>query len=163
MENIIIIRNVILSMREYQKENNVTKQCVTNAQYLYDIIKMNSTINVKTKAVLVFSKNNEENSFTIVSGHLILTLGDETVIEPSHEIFCYQNKSYFDNIKDLMSIFDDKVKLKSNIDIKKVISDHMHFMKISEQINNGEFIITDKDYYNQQADYIEKLYSNSII
>ena len=32
-------------------------------------------------------------------------------------------------------------------------------MKISEQMNNGELIITDKEHYNKQADYIEKLYS----
>ena len=49
--------DIILSMREYQKENNVKNQCVTNAQYLYDTIKINSNSNVKTKAVLVFSDN----------------------------------------------------------------------------------------------------------
>jgi hypothetical protein len=62
-----------------------------------------------------------------------------------------------------VSIFDDKIELKSKIDIKKLIYDHIHFMKLSEQINNGEFIITDKKHYNKQADYIEKLYSKHII
>ena len=56
------ISNIILSMREYQKENNITKQCITNSQYLYDIIKMNSSNNVKTKAVFVFSDKNEEDA-----------------------------------------------------------------------------------------------------
>jgi len=71
-----------------------------------------------------------------------------------------KNRLYFDNIKDLANIFNDNVKLKSKIDIKKIICDHIHFMKISEQINNGELIIADKEHYNKQADYIEKLYSN---
>ena len=62
-----------------------------------------------------------------------------------------------------MSIFDDKDKLKSKFDIKKLIYDHIHFMKLSEQINNGEFIITDEKHYNNQADYIEKVYSKHII
>lgn len=159
MEHSIFIANIILSMREYQKENNIKKQCVTNAQYLYDTIKMNSNSNVKTKAVFVFSNNNEEDTAIFVGGHLIVILDDETIIEPSYDIFCLKNISYFDNIKDLVNIFDDKVCLNSKIDIKKLIYDHIHFMKISDQINNGEFIITDKKHYNKQADYIEKIYS----
>jgi hypothetical protein len=159
MEYSILIANIILSMREYQKENNIKNQCVTNAQYLYDIIKTNSNSNVKTKAVFVFSHNNEEDTNIFVSGHLIVILNDETIIEPSYDIFCLKNISYFDNIKDLVNIFDDKVKLKSKIDIKKLICDHIHFMKLSDQINNGELIITEKNHYNKQADYIEKIYS----
>ena len=119
---------------------------------------MNSNSNVKTKAVFVFSDNNEEDSAIFVGGHIAIILDDETIIEPSYDIFCLKNISYFDNIKDLVNIFDDKVKLKSKIDIKKLICDHIHFMKISQQINNGELIITDKTHYNKQADYIEKLY-----
>ena len=159
MEHSILIANIILSMREYQKENNIKKQCVTNAQYLYDIIKMNSISNVKTKAVFVFSYNNEEDTAIFVGGHLVVELDDETIIEPSYDIFCLKNKSYFDNIKDLVNIFDNKNELKTKFDIKKLICDHIHFMKISEQINNGELLITDKEHYNKQADYIEKLYS----
>ena len=30
-------------MRQFQKDNNITKQCMTNSQYLYDTIKMNSS------------------------------------------------------------------------------------------------------------------------
>jgi len=159
MEHTILIANIILSMREYQKENNIKKQCVTNAQFLYDTIKVNSIRNVKTKAVFVYSDNNEEDTAIIVGGHLVVELDDETIIEPSYEIFCLKNKSYFDNIKDLVNIFDNKVELKTKIDIKKLICEHIHFMKISEQMNNGELIITDKEHYNKQADYIEKLYS----
>ena len=158
MEVSILISNIILSMREYQKENNIKKQCVTNAQYLYDTIKMNSISNIKTKAVYVFSDNNEGTAI-FLGGHLVVVFDDGTIIEPSYDIFCLKNKSYFDNITDLLDIFDDKVELKSKIDIKKLISDHMHFITLSEQINKGTLIITDKEHYNKQADYIEKLYS----
>ena len=153
------ISNIILSMREYQKENNITKQCITNSQYLYDIIKMNSSNNVKTKAVFVFSDKNEEDACIFISGHLVVVLDDDTMIDPSYDIFCLKNTSYFDNIKDLMNIFDDKVLVKTKFDIKKIIRDHIHFMKIAEQINNGDCVITEKEHYNRQADYIEKIYS----
>jgi len=124
---------------------------------------MNSNSNVKTKAVFVFSHNNEEDTSIVVTGHIIVVLDDETedetFIEPSYDIYSLKNISYFDNIKDFVNIFDDKVNLKSRIDMKQLICDHIHFMKISSQINNGDLVITDQEHYNKQADYIEKLYS----
>jgi len=160
----ILISNIILSMREFQKENNIKSQCVTNTQYLYDIIKNNSSItNVKAKAVYVFSNGAETTTGHFVSGHLVVVLDDGTIIDPSYDVFCLKNKSYFDNIKDLMDRFDDKNKLNTKIDIRNMVSQHIHFMKLAEQINNGELIITDKKFYNDQADYIEKLYSKYIL
>jgi len=43
MDVTIFISNIVLSMRKFQKENNIKKQCITNVQYLYDAIKMNSS------------------------------------------------------------------------------------------------------------------------
>jgi hypothetical protein len=106
---------------------------------------MNSNSNVKIKAVFVFSNNEEEDTYIIVGGHLVVILDDETIIDPSYDIYCLKNKSYFDNIKDIVNIFNNKVELKKKIDIKKLICDHIKFMKISEQINNGELIITKKN------------------
>jgi len=165
METCILFANIILSMRKYQKKNNIKKQCVTNSQYLYDIIKMNSNSNsnVKTKSVIACSVNYEENTTTVVSGHIVVVLDDETTIEPSYDIFSLENVSYFENIKDFIDSFEDKNVLKTNFDIKKLLNDHIKFKKISEQINKGELIITDKEHYDKQADYIEKMYSEHFI
>jgi hypothetical protein len=159
MELSILISNIILSMREFQKQNNIKKQCITNTQYLYDTITMNSGTNVKAKPVFVFSHDDEGGTATFVGGHLLVILDDDTMIEPSYDIFCLKNKSYFDNIKDLMDVFHNKDDLKTKIDIKKLVSDHIQFMKFAEQINNGKRVITEEKFYNEQADYIEKLYS----
>ena len=166
MDTSTLIGNIIVSMREYQKENNITKQCITNAQFIYDIIKFNSTNDVKTKSVIVFSNDKETNSVTLVGGHLVIILDDDNdVIDPSYEVFSLKNKLYFDNIDNFMSYFneDDKITLKSKLNIKKVISDYLKFIKISEQINNGKFIITNKEFYNKQANYIENKYSKYLI
>lgn len=95
--------------------------------------------------------SNDNDTVKIISGHLVIVFDDDTIIEPSYDVFC------LDNIKDLMDNFNEKNKTK--IDIKKLVSDHLHFTKIAEQMNNGKFLIVDKTFYNQQADYIEKLYS----
>ncbi len=154
------IAKIIRSMREFQEKNGIKKQCVTNVQYLYDCIKINhSSANVKVKALMVISTDNDAETCTCVSGHLaIILVDDETLIEPSYDVFSLKNKSYFDNIKDLMDSFDDKDSLKKKFDIKKIVLDHIYFMKLAEQINNGELTIADKKFYNDQADYIENLY-----
>jgi hypothetical protein len=49
--------------------------------------------------------------------------------------------------------------LKTKFDIKKIIREHIRFTKFAEQINNDECIITNRKFYDEQADYIKKLYS----
>ena len=155
-----LIGNIILSMREFQEKNGIKKQCITNAQYLYDIIKVNSSNDVKVKAVIVVSSDKDTGTLVIVGGHLVVILDDdETVFDPSYETFCLKNKSYFDNIKDVMDAFDDKEMLNAKIDMKETVRQHINFMKYADEINRGECLVTEKKFYNDQADYIEKLYS----
>jgi hypothetical protein len=157
----ITLSNTILYMREFQKNNNIKKQCVTNAQYLYDCIRMSmSDTNVKVKSVLVFSNDLELQRSVIVGAHLVVILDNDNIIDPSYDIYCLQNVSYFDNIKDLMDIFDDKSKemIKKNLDIKKLINGHLRFIKFADQINNGKCLVSGKKYYNDQADYIENIF-----
>ena len=160
MEHSIIISNIITSMREFQKENNIKGHCITNTQYLYDFIKMNiNNANAKAKAVLVISVDIELDTCFTTSGHLVVVLDDELIIDPSYDVYSLKNKTYFHNIKDLMSFVKDNDKFKSKVDIKQLIDHHIHFTKLAETINNGECLITEKKFYNNQADYIEKLYS----
>ena len=49
---------IVSSMREYQKINNIEKECVTNTSFLYDNI--HSYCNAKTKAVICFTNELRE-------------------------------------------------------------------------------------------------------
>jgi hypothetical protein len=164
MEQTHLLLNIINSMRKFQEVNLIKKQCITNSQYLYDIIISNRYFTrdeIRVKAVIVVSSDEELDTFTFVGGHLVLVFDDGSIIDPSYDIFSLKNRSYFDNIKDVMDSFknEDKELLKTNF--KKGFVDHIHFMKIAEQINSGECLITEKQFYNDQADYIEKLYAKS--
>lgn len=153
---------MILSMREYQKQNNISGHCVTNTQYLYDLIKHNfKKTNVKAKAFFVLSYDENTGISIIVSGHLAIVLDDTDIIEPSYNIFCRKNTYYFDNIKDLMNSMNEinnKHTFKSKENIRKLIFDYIEFNKIATSINNGELCVSDKLYYNQQADYIKSVF-----
>ena len=100
-----MISDIVRFMREFQEQNCIIKQCITNAQYLYDFIKTNGIINVKVKAVIVISNNYDKISI-IVGGHLVVVLDDKHIIDPSNEIFTLKDKSYFDNIKDFTNNFN---------------------------------------------------------
>ena len=58
-----------------------------------------------------------------------------------------------------MDAFDDKEMLNAKIDMKETVRQHINFMKYADEINRGECLVTEKKFYNDQADYIEKLYS----
>ena len=149
-----MISNIVNTMLEYQKENSITKQCVTNVQYLYDFIVNNDTIPVHTKPVIVMSVDND--TLTIIRGHLVV-ISNETTIESSYEVDVLKNKYYYDNIKELINNFNISKPV-----LKRIIIDFLNIQKLSDRINKGEFVITDEDFYNKQADYIEKKFEKFI-
>jgi hypothetical protein len=161
------ISNLVISMREFQRKNNIKNNCITNVQYLYDVIRMNrKDINVKTKAVFVFSYDDITKIPILNDGHLVVILNDKTIIDPSYDVFCLRNKMYFDNLKDLMDSItnNDDLKsnfnmdeLKANFNVKQSLITHIRFKNISNRINNGELLISDKKFYTEQADYIEQV------
>jgi hypothetical protein len=156
MDRVIFIKKIIRLMRKYQKENNIKKECVTNVQYLYDSIKMILKNNVKAKAVYVFGEDYVKEHSFFSGGHLILTFDDDEnmVIDPSYEVYSLKNKRYFSNIKDLLDSFSNIDTIDTN-SIKKMVNDHITFIKLANQINNGDLLVCDREHYNNQADYVQ--------
>ena len=147
----IILANIVLLMREYQKKHNIKKLCVTNCQYLYDTFKENCPLNnIKVKAVIGISLNDDRT--IVYAGHVVVEVDEEFIIEPSYEVYSMHNIEYFDNIKQLMNVFA----FPNKNDMKDAIKEFICFTKIADTINNGELTITDKEHYNNQADYVEE-------
>ena len=146
----IMLANVILLMREYQKKHNIKKECVTNCQYLYDTFKANCPLNnVKVKAVIGILPN--KYGTIIYAGHVVVEVDEKFILEPSYEVYSTDNIEYFDNIRQFMN----KYKI-PNKHMKHLIKDFIDFTKIADTINNGGLHITDNEYYNNQADYVEE-------
>tara|TARA_R110000772_G_scaffold102244_1_gene202940 strand:+ start:119 stop:565 length:447 start_codon:yes stop_codon:yes gene_type:complete len=142
------LTNVPLAMREYQKNNNVKGQCVTNVMTLYDILKQNTTFEIKVKSVYVISGDND--TCFICAGHLVIEV-EGTICETSYDIYSLKDRLYFDNFKlvlDNIPSIDKETK-------KNVLMNYRLFKSYSDRINNGEFFIVDKTYYNKQIDFIE--------
>ena len=146
------IKTVVDAMLEYQEKNNITQQCMTNAQYLYDFIIHNyPELNPKTKAVIAMSQ--EDDTITIVYGHMIVgCLENGRGFEASYEINSKPNVRYYDTIPQLLKILPG---FKMN---KDQLGTFINFTSISNRINNNKDVcVADMTFYNNQADYVENI------
>lgn len=148
------IATVILIMREYQKKHDIKDQCLTNTQFAYDCWKHNGVPSVKAKAVIALGEN-DEGDLVLVMGHAILSV-DGLYFEPSYQVFSLKNVAYYDSIKDLKDSVSNAI-LK-RYDLRQILKHHISFVKLAEGINNGELLICDKKYYDDQADYVEDFF-----
>ena len=157
--------NIIMSMREFQKNNNIKNQCLTNAQYLYDALTENKVKNdVKVQACFVISLDRD---VYIVGGHVVVML-DNVVLDPSFDVHSLNNKTYFENVNDFMKALNklktdgvniNELKTDGIVGVKGVVSHHVQFVKYAEQMNRGVQVITERTFYDDQADHIERLYN----
>ena len=137
------------TMYEYQMINNITKHCITNVMYLKDNMNYYG-YNSKAKAVITI---HAENKILVTTIHLVIDCNGR-ILDPSYEIHS-KDAEYYDKL----NIALDRLKelsIMKDIEIKYTISQFLHFMKIAEEINNGKCIVSDKEYYHSQADYIDK-------
>jgi hypothetical protein len=144
------IKSIILMMRAYQRKNSTTEMCMTNTQYLYDCVKASfPDMDVKAKAVICGVNNYKgvDQAFII---HLMIIV-DGVYYEPSHEL--HELKPiYFSSIKNLLDGVVPNTIIKDNL--SDLLPKFLHFVKLEEDINAGGLLITDKEYYNEQADFV---------
>jgi hypothetical protein len=165
-----VIKSIVNTMVEYQEIHNIKKECVTNVQILYDIIKeTDPSLDVKIKAVIVVSHDNENNTHLCVTGHLVLSIDDENVIDPSYEIASLKNSYYFTNIKDYIQSFNNTYDKKEQIEIfskggglANIIQEHLKFVNIADGMNNNKFRIN-KEYYNNICQYIQVKHKHELL
>lgn len=137
-------------MREYQEMHNITEMCMTNTQTLYDIIKASfPLVDVKAKAVICC---NEMEDFVIKQTIHLIIIADGIYYEPSYELYAVK-PMYFSSVKNLLEGFVPNDIIKDNI--KNTLQSFLIFIEHEKNINNGNFLITDNDYYNNQLDYIQ--------
>jgi len=144
------ISKICRVMREYQEMNNTIEMCMTNTQTLYDIIKSSfPSVDVKAKAVLAV---NEMEDFVIKQTIHLIIIADGIYYEPSYELYAVK-PNYFTSVKNLLEGFIPNTLIKDNL--KDTLPSFLIFVEHAHNINKGDFLITDKDYYNNQLDYIQ--------
>jgi hypothetical protein len=149
------MNKILGHMYDYQKKNNIKAQCITNTQYYSDTFKGNepeyySYLGMEVAAAIVVSFDGITATFV---NHLVLRAKD-IVVDPSWEVASMPETSYFFTIADVK----EHVKECSLPIPKIVISRHIHFIGIAKKMNEGECYVANWEFYNAQADYVEKCF-----
>jgi hypothetical protein len=148
------IGKVVDSMREYQRENDIKNQCITNCQFFYDTIVYtfkNIKDRVKVKPVVFVSLSKQ-----IFIIHMVIEF-DDFIIDPSYETFSVEDREYYSSIGDIKSIFNH---IDGGLTHRECIEIFLKFVSYAEQMNNNDTcLVACKDFYNKQADYISQVMS----
>ena len=137
---------VVQTMYRYQRDNNSTRECIANTQYLRDCI-VHSGQEATAKAVFALYKC---GGLTHVNVHMVVDV-DGIVVDPSYEVAQY-HPIYCYKIHQLPSNF--RKEETSGLSREEVITMFLEFMNYAKDINDGVSLVTDLNYYNGQADFI---------
>ena len=153
------IEYIVKHMLDFQSKNLIKNECMTNVQYLYDQIKMRTNIKCIVKPVMVIRFDGDNINFC--HGHFVIEIDGE-IIDPSYDVSILKNKHYFYTIKDLIDSFDKNARTQFIEKCKHGFNQFLAFIKIANKMNKGIFNISNKVFYNSQADYIDLLNKTSI-
>ncbi len=167
MKHLDYFENIANHMRDYQKNNNISGNCITNARYLSDCVNHGSPYRAKTVNVIV--TGTIDTNFIVNTGHIVVIVidnfGKKFMIDPSFDVHRMDNKQYFYTIAEFKKHNTvKKDELKDNL--KSVISAFLKFNSMTEKLNKDEIMLTSYTddvensgltYYNNQADYIESV------
>jgi len=157
MEQMIIF-DIMTYMLKYQKLNNIKQMCLTNVTYLLNSIHANYPLS-NAKAVPCVCCILDESSKTIHTIIHIIIIIDGIIYDPSYECWSFKKTSWYGlTINDVKLKYGDKI---SNDGYKSILVQLLRFNYYATEINNGTPVITDKGYYNKQADYVESSVWNS--
>lgn len=154
----LFLADIISLMMEYQRDNKIKNECITNVQVMYDVFKATG-INVKAKAVIVVADNRDgSEGLTTVAGHLVLVDPDsDFMLECSYDISTLEGLRYCHDSKEYLNILPSFV---NNTYKRDTVQMHLDFITYANQINSGKFIVSDK-YYDSLLAFLES--RNSII
>ena len=148
-------RGMVRTMSRFQRVEGTVNKCVANTLYLYDSLRISfPLLEVRVKPVLVHIPDEEKETNYFNMGHLVVEFNGE-ILDPSYEINKHENRRYFHNISEFASALPDNYLPQEKM--REVITNFLKFIQIAEKIHNEE-LISDKEYYNRQADYIDSQY-----
>lgn len=144
--------NTLDKMYEYQKKNDIKRQCITNAQYFRDYL-FYSGIPVKTAPMFVLF---EENGVHMGVGVHMVVVWKDALLDPSYE-YASKNAKYFATYKELLSHVNSQNPdgLDDKENCKIILKEFLEFVDFAKKQNQGEIMVGSKEYYYAQANYVE--------
>ena len=132
MENKLM--QLLKKMNDFQEQNNITEECLTNAQFVYKYIKNNQLGECNVRAVIVVI--NEKNKKIVCSCHFVIEY-DSKIIDPSYEYNKYSNAVYYTNYNKFIETefnYQDKIYF-GDYTKMKYINKFLNLYKLEIEVN----------------------------
>jgi hypothetical protein len=154
-------------MHEFQKNNNISRACITNTKYVMDCLgaKIATHLNVRPIAAIVLGQrpNYEEKEYNVIDGHVTLMIDDE-VLEPSYEVESFSAVKYFfnyDSYAEFIKTFGTVTYTDLYDETKpgrpeKIEDEHKKFIKIASGLSEYTYDNIEHEYYCAQAQYVNE-------
>ena len=147
----MVCEQILHAMRTYQMQHTITRMCITNTQFYLDCVKQNHPeLRAKALAVIVLAEDK-----AVV--HLVVKIGNK-IIDPSYDINSLNDALYFNSYvtfkkasKSLPIVYENEN------DEKWFLNAFMEFIDFAREMNNGQLLVVNKEYYDAQADYIKEV------
>jgi hypothetical protein len=143
-----ITKKVIEAMWKFQEQNGITGRCIANASYLLAIAEQDKEFPFAPKAKAVFA-----DSGNMITIHILLSLGEDCLIDPSFEIHRLKPQ-YYDRLCQLSKQNIYRTPDGSDLDKKVWIAKYLQFLDIEERLNDGKIPSAFQDYNNEQHEYV---------
>lgn len=153
-----LVSALLECMCQYQKENNVERECMVNTQLLLDILRGCKITGAKAKACMCTGLllRGEEQVQVCVDKHFVVEIDGE-VFDPSYCINKLKDRSYYYNDIGFINFMNEEIKTGNpgNWQGKLVsIKGYERFKQIAEKMNTGEDVACGLPHYKNQLNYI---------
>tara|TARA_R110001592_G_scaffold59754_1_gene181407 strand:+ start:4769 stop:5263 length:495 start_codon:yes stop_codon:yes gene_type:complete len=155
LENSAFLQRI---MFDFQEENNIERECVSNTHFflteLRKLIDDGVEFIAKPKVVMAFymKKFGEIRTPVINVAHVVADV-DGVIIDPSYEIYSKDKLKYFDTIKEVSEYLD---KANCGIEVDRyAITEFLTFKNLYEEnmtFEKGK--VYDVEYYDKQELYL---------
>jgi len=161
LENSAFLQRI---MFDFQEENNIERECVSNTHFflteLRKLIDDGVEFIAKPKVVMAFYMSGRygEKPIPVINVAHVVADVNGVIIDPSYEIYSKDKLKYFDTVKDLVEFLDKGKYYMTHPDLsvdRYVISEFLNFKNLYEEnMTFEEGKVYDIDYYDKQELYL---------
>lgn len=152
------LMQLLKKMNDFQEQNNITEECLTNAQFVYKFIKNNQLGECNVRAVIVVININE-NKKIVCCCHFVVEF-ENKIIDPSYEYNKYPNAIYYTNYNKFIEAefnIEDKIYFGEYTKMK-YINKFLKFYKLEIEVNlTNKLKRLNDEYYSRLVSLIYNL------
>ena len=157
------LMQLLKKMNDFQEQNNITEECLTNAQFVYKFIKNNQLGECNVRAVVVAININDiseaKDKKIVCCCHFVVEF-ENKIIDPSYEYNKYPNAIYYTNYNKFIEAefnVEDKIYFGEYTKMK-YINNFLKFYKLEIEVNlTNKIKRLNEEYYSRLVSLIYNL------